>query len=225
MSSSDQPPESVSGPGVTQRPTGFEVQDTTLWVELEIEMDCVDGCPIACHPSADEGSVQLTGPTCHVTLVSDDDSEDANAVRTSASAIDQECLCPAVYAPGFAPVELRVEGGSLFVSAYVEDRERLTTVIDQIRDRVETWHLRCLTTPNRHGYGGVGMQTDALEQLTLTEKQEEAVTTAVEMGYYSSPRETTLGDLADRLGVSLSALSQRLNAVEMKLVNCVATEL
>jgi hypothetical protein len=205
-------------------PSGFVVEETTLWVEFEIEMDCVEDCPISTAGAEYEGSVQLAGTTCHVTVVPDDET-DEGAVVTRSSTVGSDCLCPALYAPGFAPVELQVVDGALYVSAYVEDRESLTTVLDRIRPMVDTWHLRRLTTPNRHGYGGVGIRTSALAELSLTEKQEQAVSAAVEMGYYETPREASLGDIAERLGVSLSALSQRLTAVETKLVHCVATEL
>jgi len=51
----------------------------------------------------------------------------------------------------------------------------------------------------------------------ITEKQREAVAKAVSEGYYSTPRETSVDELADDFGISTSALSQRLKAVESKL--------
>lgn len=52
----------------------------------------------------------------------------------------------------------------------------------------------------------------------LSEKQREVVELAIEAGYYDEPRQATLSDLAEMLGVSPSAVSQRLNAVEHKLI-------
>lgn len=63
-----------------------------------------------------------------------------------------------------------------------------------------------------------------VDQITLTEKQREAVQTAVEMGYYETPRSASPADLAETLGVTRSALSQRLNAVETKLVTALVTD-
>jgi predicted DNA binding protein len=48
------------------------------------------------------------------------------------------------------------------------------------------------------------------EDLGLTDEQYEAVVTAFEEGYFAVPRETTLVELAAELGVSDSAVSQRL---------------
>ncbi len=54
------------------------------------------------------------------------------------------------------------------------------------------------------------MESDPSGRYGLTEAQYEAVTTACEQGYYKVPREASLDDLADSLGVSHQALSERL---------------
>lgn len=66
------------------------------------------------------------------------------------------------------------------------------------------------------GTEGVGDCTVPISN--ITPKQWEAATLAVEAGYYDDPKETDLDELARSLGVSASALSQRLNAVERKLM-------
>ncbi|AFZ74435.1 hypothetical protein SAMN05443661_12736 [Natronobacterium gregoryi] len=53
---------------------------------------------------------------------------------------------------------------------------------------------------------------------SFTEKQKEAVTVALEEGYYDRPRETDLTELADDLEIGKTAASERLNATERKLV-------
>lgn len=60
-------------------------------------------------------------------------------------------------------------------------------------------------------------ETVTLDLYEITEKQREAVAKAVAEGYYSTPRETSVDELAAAFGISTSALSQRLNAVESKL--------
>ncbi|MXR40414.1 hypothetical protein GRX01_03455 [Halobaculum sp. WSA2] len=51
---------------------------------------------------------------------------------------------------------------------------------------------------------------DALESRALTTAQREALATAYESGYFAVPREVTLVGLADRLGISDTAASQRI---------------
>jgi len=60
--------------------------------------------------------------------------------------------------------------------------------------------------------------TVAVDMGKLTEKQRRTLEMALDAGYYEEPRRADLGDLADRTGVSKSAISQRLRAAEAKLV-------
>ena len=53
---------------------------------------------------------------------------------------------------------------------------------------------------------------------SLTETELETLQTAAERGYYHSPRETTLGDLADHFDVSKTAVSTNLRRGERKVL-------
>lgn len=64
---------------------------------------------------------------------------------------------------------------------------------------------------------GATRDAATIELTGLTAKQRRTAVRAVEAGYYERPRETSLEELAADLGISKSACSQRLNAVESKL--------
>lgn len=205
------------------------IRDAAVWVELAIDRREDESCPISGLSNTQaSGRVQLTGTTCH-TIISHGDPEGADdgdgEVSIHTGTVEEGCTCSTVCGPGFTPVGLLVEEGSLVVRAYVDSRERLTGVIETLREGDDEWRLRRLTTPDGALSGDGGMPPALVEDLAVTEKQEEAVRAAVEMGYYSRPRDASLGDLASRLGVSRSALSQRLTAVESKLVESLAAEL
>lgn len=51
---------------------------------------------------------------------------------------------------------------------------------------------------------------DFTNDVTISEKQLEALSAALSMGYYAVPRRRTLEDVADELGISHQALSERL---------------
>lgn len=59
-------------------------------------------------------------------------------------------------------------------------------------------------------YGGTNEQ--------LTGKQHSLVTTAVELGYYDTPRECSLTDLADSVGLAKSTVSETLHRAESTLI-------
>lgn len=53
----------------------------------------------------------------------------------------------------------------------------------------------------------------------LTEKQREVVEVAHELGYYDIPREASLSDVADKLGVAKSTCSETLHRAEGKVMD------
>lgn len=62
-------------------------------------------------------------------------------------------------------------------------------------------------------------------QYGLTEKQHEALVAAWEAGFFESPAETTLADVAADLGISQQALSQRMrNGYDALIANTLVTE-
>lgn len=60
--------------------------------------------------------------------------------------------------------------------------------------------------------------TATVELDILTEKQLDTLELAIKEGYYNRPRDANLTDLAAALCISKSAVSQRLNAAETKLI-------
>ena len=52
----------------------------------------------------------------------------------------------------------------------------------------------------------------------LTPEQREALVVASELGYFSVPREATVEDIADRLGISANSVSQRLRRAHDALI-------
>lgn len=208
MSRSESPPNRE--PALQER-TAHE--RPKLWVELAIDVEPTRECPLGTATERElDGTLQLVGSTCHLSVRKATDGE---ALRTFTTQRSGECFCPDVCSTGFTPVEMAIESGTLVVRAYCRDREALVDATSRLDGRVRRWDLRRVSTTSD---GEEKTDSSAAAPGNLTEKQREAVRTAVNMGYYDRPREASLGDLADRLGVTRSALSQRLNAVESKLV-------
>lgn len=106
------------------------------------------------------------------------------------------------------------DGRSLAVALAVSDREELSTVVAALREAGASVRLRRIADSSVD----TGRRMLELDANGVTEKQREAVRAAVRAGYYETPREADLADLAAELDVSRSAVSQRLTAVEAKLV-------
>jgi len=63
------------------------------------------------------------------------------------------------------------------------------------------------------------------EEQLLTERQRRLVTSALDAGYYDTPRETSLTQLADGLGIAKSTASETLHRAEEKIVKDYAESL
>jgi predicted DNA binding protein len=53
-------------------------------------------------------------------------------------------------------------------------------------------------------------RSDVAQQFDLSNEQREALVLALQRGYYDTPSEVTLSDIADDLGISQQALSNRI---------------
>jgi len=180
-----------------------------LEVQLAVEVDSASGCPLR-DRDADEVRQSMArsdvdeGETCQVVVgVADADYE-----RT---AVGETCPCAVLDEHDCIPEIDAVSDGRLLYSVVVPDREELRAVIGDLRAGGASVSLERIRT-------GAGRDGPSTDDVALTAKQREVLSLAIEAGYYDRPREVTLSDLANELRVTPSAVSQRLNAVERKLV-------
>ena len=94
------------------------------------------------------------------------------------------------------------------------DREALREYVEYCEQRNLTLDLRQLYDAGRETGGAVG----------LTDRQRETLQTATEMGYFQVPRQAELEDLAEVLGVSRQAVSERLRRATETLVRATVSD-
>lgn len=192
----------------------------SLYAEFRIVPSDTVACPLA--DGVDEGiddvNQSFLGDECHLqtTVTPTDDSTAKNPeIVHWKEQPESACHCRVFLEFDCVPQITEVGDGYLIVETYLPDRERLTGLVEELRAASEAVSLRRLTRTD-------AVDPDRSESVTLdlsevTEKQREAVSLAIASGYYRTPREVGMGELADELGISKSALSRRLNAVESKL--------
>lgn len=193
-----------------------------LYVEFEVEPDASSSCPLR---ESDREIVdvrqQQTGGQCRMdlTLAANDcgcDDDDCTEVVHASSNVNSACPCAVFGDYGCVPQVTDVVDDEVVIETFLPDRELLTDLVADLKSVVGGLSLRRLKRVG--ALDTDGRQTAVtLDLFELTETQRETATAAVAAGYYSRPREASLGELAAELGVSDSALSQRLNAVESKL--------
>lgn len=147
---------------------------------------------------------------CHTEM---DFGPDADRGRTYLkSAVSTRCICPVFEEHDCIPSVKAVRSGSIVVVLSIPHREVLREIIADLRTVGATVSVEWLVD---------GTETDATAEIdvsSITDKQREAMERAREMGYYDTPRRADLSEVAAALDISESAVSQRLNAAETKLV-------
>lgn len=150
------------------------------------------------------------GCECHAEMVYSEGGEQSREYHKSA--VNGNCICPVFDQFDCIPEIKTVEEGSIIVVVSVPTRSELRELLDALRQVGAVVIVDWLVE---------GDETEATTEIdvsAITTKQRRALETALEAGYYDSPRGADLSDLAEELGISRSAVSQRLNAAETKLV-------
>ncbi|WP_436934515.1 helix-turn-helix domain-containing protein [Halovenus marina] len=147
---------------------------------------------------------------CHSEVVLEGGDDLTAAYLTSD--VTTHCICPVFAECDCISHITAVRDQKLIVDVTVRDRATLRELMRGLGavDASVTveWLVR----------GDSSTITTEIDTSSITDKQQTAIETAVEMGYYEQPRTTDLGAIADELGISESAVSQRLNNAETKLV-------
>lgn len=192
----------------------------TLAIEPPPESDCVvtseaDNIDIQDHNLTFSRSPQtheLESGTCHTNVIEED--EGVFTDRYVQSDVENSCFCLVFHEVDCVPSIERVQGDRIVCSVLLPDRATLRELVSRLRDVGSSVDVYGITQSNVENSESIVMDvTD------VTEKQREALLVAVEAGYYETPREADLEALSKELDISRSAVSQRLKAIESKMVH------
>lgn len=147
---------------------------------------------------------------CHANITVQENGEEKTAYLKSE--IHEMCICPVFEEYDCIPEIRGVENGAVKTVVTVRDRSSLRDILQGLKEIDASVTIDWLVR------GSEGDATVEFDVSNVTSKQQEALETALDAGYYNTPRETDLADLAEQLSISESAVSQRLNAIETKLV-------
>lgn len=154
---------------------------------------------------------------CHCEVRAEDHATEHTSFISAET--ESSCICTAAAEYECIFSIRSVRNGSFVVSVIVKEREVLTDIVNSLREIDASVHLERLTRTCADEDSWFEINTSK-----ITDKQREAVDLAVELGYYDRPRQADLEVLADRLDISRSAVSQRLNAAEVTLVQSLVSE-
>lgn len=122
----------------------------------------------------------------------------------------QRCVVHDLIDRGFLPDSLQYRKGSAVFFGAIVDREMLRDMVDRPAGN-ETVKLRNVALVDTE------VVESAYRLWNVTERQEQCLRTAVEMGYFALPREADASDVAGELGISKSAFFERLRRAERNI--------
>jgi predicted DNA binding protein len=104
----------------------------------------------------------------------------------------------------------------LFLTIRVSDRSVFRRVVERHASNSDDIEIITIVDPSQEESRSLSIDVS-----NLTEKQWEALEIAHELGHYQTSRGGNLEEIANRLDISKSAVSQRLRAAESKIVSSI----
>lgn len=181
-------------------------------LQVEFEIDLLRPCPVAKMYGVREVHQRVADGVCRTDVIVADETGTGHVAHRTTS-VGPDCTCK-VFDDFDCVPQILSGGDDLRVRTFVDDRETLTALIAALKDVAGSVRLRRITETPTHDDG----ETVPVSLDALTETQRQTLETAVQSGYYASPRRASLDDLATEFGVSKSAVSRRLHAAENNLV-------
>lgn len=113
-----------------------------------------------------------------------------------------------------------LEQGQIIFDLLVEDRDSIPDAVSLLREFGTAQVERITQDFQSHVVPSMTEWQNLLQ--AFPDRQREVLNTAIEMGYYEMPRATTLEELAERVGVAKTTVSQHLRKAERKVIEFVA---
>ncbi|QIO22621.1 helix-turn-helix domain-containing protein [Haloarcula sp. JP-L23] len=129
---------------------------------------------------------------------------------------NQGCVCERIERLGCVVQDVSADEDSMVVTFLVEDIETLRDVIKDLQGEGESISLRRLVESSESSSGG---QPAILDRDALTDRQDEVLERAYEMGYFEHPRDATAGEVAEDLGIATTTFTEHLAAAQRKLLD------
>lgn len=201
-------------------PTGKTRHRDERDLRLVVELTTAPGCPLR-EVQGDILDVQIhrheTGCHCDFRLASE--STGPEHVEHQSVTIEdpskRSCACEVFSEYGCVPHLKDTREGSTVVATYVADRDVAWNLLESLGEVCDAVRLVRVTNDD---FGGMG-KTVELDLSVLSEKQQHALRQAAAAGYYGTERNVSLTEIAADMGISASALSQRLKRAEDHLLS------
>jgi predicted DNA binding protein len=202
-------PDAVECPlARTSAETDARTRSITKTVEPGLRDNVIEEFSISAEGEAESGSADVTKVF----------ERGAEAVYRFERADGTDCPCECVESHGLPVVDVQAEDGQLYMVFHTPDRESLREIIATLREYHPEVEVRRLVESQ------TGEETDSLvffDRGKLTDRQEEVLRTAHQLGYFEHPKGANAGEVAESLDITTATFIQHLSAAQQKLLDSV----
>ncbi|AAV48163.1 hypothetical protein BDK61_3241 [Haloarcula quadrata] len=143
-----------------------------------------------------------------------------NGTRYQFSRSRTECVCEAVETYDCPVADIRAEGGQLRLTFHAPDVDRVRAIVTRLKELYDGVSLRSM----RRNGDVDPVDSILVDRSKLTDRQQEVLETAVDMGYFEYPKGANAGDVATELDISVSTFAEHLAAAQTKLLDSIVAE-
>jgi predicted DNA binding protein len=131
-----------------------------------------------------------------------------------------DCVCETVETFDCPVADMRAEGGQLHLTFHAPDVDRVRAIVTRLKELYDGVSLRSM----RRNGDVDPVDSILVDRSKLTDRQQEVLETAVEMGYFKYPKGANAGDVAAALDISVSTFAEHLAAAQTKLLESIVAE-
>lgn len=154
---------------------------------------------------------------CTLVVEFSDGKRSSSGKRRLTQTMDDSCLWRVFLQHGCSPRIVSSSGTDGVIATLLPDRATLRELVADSRSVGGTASVRKLTTLS----AGMDDHVRTFELDVLTETERSVMESAVERGYYDTPRRISLEDLTDEFDVTKQTLSACLNSAEAKMTKSI----
>ncbi|MXR51043.1 bacterio-opsin activator [Halovenus sp. WSH3] len=129
---------------------------------------------------------------------------------------DDPCICEYIEQSLGPVTDAYATGGNLHVTIHAGDVEKLRELLGELNDRFGTVRIEYLVQGRDQAAESNLVPVDLRR---LTDRQQEVLQTAHEMGYFEYPRNSNASEVSEALGIEPSTFTEHLNAAQSKLLD------
>lgn len=131
---------------------------------------------------------------------------------------DVACPCEVVEAHDCPATDVAIRDDGVHVAFHVPDMPTLQALVADLREQFPSLDVkRLLRSTGEAGAHNLVF----VDRGQLTDRQQEVLETAHEMGYFAHPKGANAGEVATELGITRSTFSEHLAAAQSKLMDAI----